>query len=91
MHEMTQIDLETLARTGPTQLSPCGDCGKQTKSHVVVHDGSKWRELSRRDPLGSVEPGTTVKFVVVCHSCFKDMDDNWEPSNKETLVPGEVA
>ena len=85
MTERVRINPEKLARTGPKELAPCGGCGKKTKSHVLVNTGSGWEELELPDPLDHVEVGVEVKFIVVCHSCFADMGDQWEPEHKGSL------
>lgn len=85
MSERVQINPEKLARTGPKKTAPCGECGKKTKSHVLVDVGSGWRELELPDPLDHVDAGVEVKFIVVCHSCLVDMEGNWTPEHNGSL------
>lgn len=87
----TNIDLERLAKSGPSAMTPCAGCGKQTKSHVIYNTGSGWGELDRRNPLADVDPGTPVKLTVVCHSCFEGIADGWWPRKGAEVTEGVVG
>jgi hypothetical protein len=87
MSERVRINPEKLARTGPKKPAPCGECGKKTKSHILVDAGSGWEGLELPDPLGHVGFGVEVRFIAMCHSCFSDMDmeNEWTPEHDGSL------
>lgn len=71
---VTRLDVDKLARSGPSETAPCARCESPTRSHVLLYNGEEWDELARRDPLEDVEAGTRVRFLIVCHSCLEELD-----------------
>ena len=75
--------LEKLARSGTDEPAPCCDCGKPTTSHVVVNYGSGWEEISEDVQEELLDITVSSKLAVICHTCFIDMDEDWEPDKDD--------
>lgn len=90
--EISTLDLGTIAKHGLTDTTPCAGCGKQTRSHFIANSGKGWEEIDRENQLNGLPAGTEVRFTVVCHGCFTDMDDEWEPrTDAESTFRGTIG
>jgi len=67
-----RLDLDALGR-GPRETVACSRCGNPTRSHTLLNDGQQWTELEGAETVSDIDPGTTVTFAVVCHSCFEEL------------------
>lgn len=77
------VDLQTLARSGPTKNVSCATCGKPTSSHTITIANGQACELEER-PLETenISADDSVIFAILCHQCFETYD---LPTNRDAF------